>query len=703
MSSTQAGLIELLSFMADRFNSSDLQQLCFQLGVDYEDIPGPGKQAKIRELIQYMNRHSQLCDLVQAVGKARPKSIKELNKIADQLGCALVEVEVATPRDEAVQQSGHVTEEQIVQQKERPLPLLASNLEIIYRAGLLPATATPILQTIFANHIRVTIRKEFGSGLSGSRVFLVRPVRQDGTAELPAVVKVDRAAAIRREWQAYHDCIERRLPGVAEIRDEPVFAFDGEWGGLWYPMAGDDAFDVQSFHEYYQNARTEDVTHVLETQLSRSLGQIWKQSQPEWDFHVGTFYDSFLPMNLVIDCRQPAAALTPLTPQNAPYNRLQTGDAVQLSGFRIARVFTEQSRLSLDMPRNQAAAYRLAVHVDSVTGYEEGQILSGTLAGVVTKMRHELLREQAQRAMGNEVAVTAVPLRTPKGQILPNPLDTLPKILNQTFDTRLACLHGDLNLQNILVEPESRTVRLIDFAKAGRNHVLRDLICLEMNIVTRLMPPAIAEAMLTPEDIVGFYEKLHCTLQRPNVTITPPPGLEKPFAVLHTLRQQARPYLFTPDKWDEYYYGLMIYFLGALKFGDLDLLPTAPWPKQLAFYGAAAVQKLLDEGESVCEETATIPTPATTSTPTTAPTHPAPTDTFAAYEHGLQNLLDQLGPAHTAYTDALLYQQRLSENIQRARRFGDTASRRADRAEVIDQLNALTLATLHQSFNDLCH
>jgi hypothetical protein len=355
------------------------------------------------------------------------------------------------------------------------------------------------------------------------------------------------------------------------------------------------------------------------------------------------------------------------------------------------------------MPRNQAAAYRLAVHVDSVTGYEEGQILSGTLTGVVTKMRHELLREQAQSAMGNELIVTAVPLRTPKGQILPNPLDTLPKILNQTFDTRLACLHGDLNLQNILVEPQSRTVRLIDFAKAGRNHVLRDLICLEMNIVTRLMPPAIAEAMLTPEDIVGFYEKLHCVLKRPNVTITPPPGLEKPFAVLHTLRQQARSYLFTPDEWDEYYYGLMIYFLGALKFEDLDLLPAAPWPKQLAFYGAAAVQKLLDEGESVCEETAVSSPTATTSTTRPTPTRPAYTDTFAAYEQGLQNLLDQLGPTHPAYTDALLYQQRLSENIQRARRFGDTASRRADRAEVIDQLNALTLATLHQSFNDLCH
>jgi hypothetical protein len=210
--------------------------------------------------------------------------------------------------------------------------------------------------------------------------------------------------------------------------------------------------------------------------------------------------------------------------------------------------------------------------------------------------------------------------------------------------------------------------------------------------------------MLTPEDIVGFYEKLHCAVKRPHETITPPVGLEKPFAVLHTLRQQARPYLFTADKWDEYYYGLFIYFLGALKFGDLDLLPAAPWPKQIAFYGAAAVQKLLDEGESVCEETAVNSTTATATTPTPRPTttRSVYTDSFTAYENGLQQLLNQLGLTHPAYADALTFQQRLTENIQRARRFGDTASRRADRAEVIDQLNALSLNTLGTSFNDLC-
>jgi hypothetical protein len=53
-------LIELVSFMEARFNSVDLEQLCFRLAVNHEDIPGANRQAKIRELVQYMDRHIRL-------------------------------------------------------------------------------------------------------------------------------------------------------------------------------------------------------------------------------------------------------------------------------------------------------------------------------------------------------------------------------------------------------------------------------------------------------------------------------------------------------------------------------------------------------------------------------------------------------------------------------------------------------------------
>lgn len=78
------------------------------------------------------------------------------------------------------------------------------------------------------------------------------------------------------------------------------------------------------------------------------------------------------------------------------------------------------------------------------------------------------------------------------------------------------------------------------------------------------------------------------------------------------------------------------------------------------------------------------------------------TDEYAHYEVGLQKLLEQLGNGHPRYRDALVYQQRLTENIKATRRHGDTETRRADRSAISYQLNALAGETLNQSFNDLC-
>ncbi len=47
-------------------------------------------------------------------------------------------------------------------------------------------------------------------------------------------------------------------------------------------------------------------------------------------------------------------------------------------------------------------------------------------------------------------------------------------------------------------------------------------------------------------------------------------------------------------------------------------------------------------------------------------------DLFAAYEVGLERLLQHIGPGDPRHADALVYQQRLMENIAQSRRYGDT-------------------------------
>ncbi len=55
------------------FNESELRDLCFDMEVDYESLPGIGKSDKTRELVLYFERRKCMPDLVAKVKKLRPK------------------------------------------------------------------------------------------------------------------------------------------------------------------------------------------------------------------------------------------------------------------------------------------------------------------------------------------------------------------------------------------------------------------------------------------------------------------------------------------------------------------------------------------------------------------------------------------------------------------------------------------------------
>jgi len=81
---------------------------------------------------------------------------------------------------------------------------------------------------------------------------------------------------------------------------------------------------------------------------------------------------------------------------------------------------------------------------------------------------------------------------------------------------------------------------------------------------------------------------------------------------------------------------------------------------------------------------------------------PAPLpDVYTLYETGLCRLLQYLGPGHSRNSEALVYEQRLSENIARSRLHGDTETRRAERSEIISRLNELALLAVGKSFSEL--
>jgi serine/threonine protein kinase len=475
-----------------------------------------------------------------------------------------------------------------------------------------------VLRAVFNEFSRLAIEAEFGHGLSGGRVFRVRPIEVGGKTHLPVVVKIAPIELIHQEWQAYQTWVADTLPGVARLEAvSPLTLPPGNlWDGLCYTLIGGGAFEVQSLSSYYARASASDLRWILEERLYPLIGMHWwLERHTERAFQRQADYDSILSVNLLL---KPAAIpngtnIHHLTPRQRPTSPLNKGDAVHLAGFVVTEVDSSQRQVTLNphsiSPDAPPAAYRLRlVEVSDPDHYRVGQIVD-SLTGLVAATRHDLLVAAASQALGETIDLSADRLTLPGSspflrregtgeRSLPNPLLAYQDILHTFLTVNISTIHGDLNLENILIDPATRHLNLIDFATVRQGHSLHDLLRLETEVVTKLISTSFAEAKLPLETIYAFYEQLHYATLYPDQFTTPQlphPNLEKPFAMLVAIRNMARRCLFDADDWTEYYQSLTLYLLGALKFKNLDQLPIAPLPKQVAFWCAATLIDLSDK------------------------------------------------------------------------------------------------------------
>ncbi len=467
----------------------------------------------------------------------------------------------------------------------------------------LPDYLVAILHEMFPGYGRLVLKQEFGSGLSGSRVLLVRPIQVEDSEdrpELPVVVKLAPTALIQKEWQAYQAHIRHRLAGIAEVQGEPVLPPGNDWGGLCYPLLGGGTFEVVSLHQYYRDADLADLEFVL-VRLLKVVEQMLRLSQPYPEFHLHASYDRLLPVNLLVIPQSLPAGVTPtvIKPEVLPARPLQPGAYVRLEGFTITEVEPAEQSLTLNLAGSAdgpSASYRWRLQgLAAGAAYQVGQLMPA-VEGVVIQTRLSRLQAEAEAALGQPLDPTAASLSLPDGQTLPNPLLSVPALLDETRDVKVGRIHGDLNLENILVDPEVRDVNLIDFSEARRDHVLHDFLYLEIEVLTKLVAEVLHQHNLPAGPTVrDFYLQLHRVTFHSNTTRPhlAHPELVKPFTILQTIRQTARRYLVDYHDSSEYYQALALYLLGAMKFRDLSEAPEAPFPKQAAFWGAATLIVLL--------------------------------------------------------------------------------------------------------------
>jgi RNA-directed DNA polymerase len=64
--------IKLKEVLTELFNGGELNVLCFELGIEIENIKGSNKSEKVIELIKYIERRDRMPELVKIVTKKRP-------------------------------------------------------------------------------------------------------------------------------------------------------------------------------------------------------------------------------------------------------------------------------------------------------------------------------------------------------------------------------------------------------------------------------------------------------------------------------------------------------------------------------------------------------------------------------------------------------------------------------------------------------
>ena len=65
-------LVKLHRILDDYFSMDDLHTVCFQVGVDIDDLGGVGQSGKARALIEYLKRRNRVADLLPIIARERP-------------------------------------------------------------------------------------------------------------------------------------------------------------------------------------------------------------------------------------------------------------------------------------------------------------------------------------------------------------------------------------------------------------------------------------------------------------------------------------------------------------------------------------------------------------------------------------------------------------------------------------------------------
>ncbi len=389
-----------------------------------------------------------------------------------------------------------------------------------------------LLRTLFGNYQRVVIEQEFRSGYSGARTYLVLPIRADGRTDAHTIAKVGSKSDIDREYANFVQFVKDTLPPITARIQEPPVATSSALAGvaaLRYTFIGQPGRAPVSLRQ----ALLAQPDPALLAQLFGTFGPNWWMQRKPYTFQAAVEYDRAQPPHWAMEPAHVGTIKSPWTGKSAladleTEGRLGVGDVVQMPAFASVERRSSGKGWSLE---SAAVHGRAATRVRWL-----GDTFSPGEFGRITASRIDLLQR----------VLISMDLYG-----FPDILPKLNRLLSQTVSGMQSTIHGDLNLENILVGPGG-IIWLIDFERTREGHAVFDFAHLEAELIAHVL----SEHMTVPQ-----FAQL----------IASPAGQPSPDAMLlRAIHDMAGHCLFDSGSTREYDLALALTCLGATKHANLS-------------------------------------------------------------------------------------------------------------------------------------
>ena len=387
----------------------------------------------------------------------------------------------------------------------------------------LPTDEAELLRALFQRYARLTLAGEFLSGYSGASTYLALPITASGQSDAATIVKIGPRQSIQQEYANYQNFVKDRLPPItARIQHAPVVLRGGDLAAMQYTFIAEPGRGPMSLRQVLLDNPQPALIHAI----YETFGPSWWMQREVYTFRPMQEYDRLLPPHVVLrPLRGKGAAARLMLDENiSPYAQsLQIGDVVRVAKFRQYEMRADRQSLSLF---GNAAAGQPPLRLRWLST----QPPANTLA--------EVVETQSSLFAGYVAGFERFGL--------PDPLERLADVLAEPIQGTRSVIHGDLNLENVLVGPGG-LVWLIDFAQTRLGHPLFDFARLGAEVIAHIL----AEGAASPEAYLGALQSSGDPLWQ-------------------AVQEVGQRCLFNPSHLREMDVAQYLACLGALKFSNLS-------------------------------------------------------------------------------------------------------------------------------------